>query len=243
MLNSILTKYTKVSNQSNIYDEDLGNKVPFADKTLQSSKSRAENSEDFLNENENLSMKKKCDEVLKKYCSLYKDEEEIKFSNGKNNINDTNDKYAIKPLNYRYTDQKNRRVEHAQTTGEGWFNMKAPELTPELKEDLKTIQLRHVIDPSRFYKKLDRNNLPKFFQVGTILDNIIDGKKNRLKKSQVKSRLAEEFLEVDREKNYSLRKFEELQDQRRKVGLNKTKLNKYKMKSKNASRKSGFVAK
>ena len=90
---------------------------------------------------------------------------------------------------------------------------------------------------------MDRDILPKFFQLGTILDNIVDGKKNRLKKSEVKGRLAEEFLEEDKEKKYSLRKFEELQDARRKVGLKKTNLNKYKLKSKRNSKKSGFIVK
>ena len=208
MLNNIFSQYSKSSKLSkNEEDKKSSNKNNIFN-------------EDFLNENENLSMNTKCDEVMKKYCTLYKDEEDETTSN--------NNKYSIKPLNHRYLEQKDRRVEHSKTTGEGWFNMKAPELTPELKEDLKTIQLRHIIDPSRFYKKLDRNNLPKFFQIGTILDNIVDGKKNRLKKEDIKSRIAEEFLELDKEKNYSLRKFEEFQDQRRKLGLKKSKLNKYK---------------
>ena len=40
-----------------------------------------------------------------------------------------------------------------KTTGDGWFNMKAPELTPELKADLKVIKMRGSMDPKRFYKK------------------------------------------------------------------------------------------
>ena len=43
--------------------------------------------------------------------------------------------------------------------------MKAPELTPELKADLKVIKMRGALDPKRFYKKSDREGLPKFFQV------------------------------------------------------------------------------
>jgi hypothetical protein len=186
--------------------------------------------EDFLNEQLNLSMKNKCDEVIKKYCNLYDDETyEHKFN--------------IKPLSSKFKEKKTNKIENSLSTGPGWFNMKAPELTPELKEDLKTVQLRHIIDPARFYKKMDRDNLPKYFQVGTIIDNIIDGKKNRLKKNEVKSRLAEEFLETDVSKNYSLRKFEELQAERRKIGLMKSRVNKYKMQVKKKNRKSEFIIK
>lgn len=223
MLDSILNKYVKKSENNSKFQDDSNN-------ITKSKKSNKLEVDDFLNENENLSMKNKCDEVMKKYCNLYKDEEGA-------------DKFQIKSLNNKYLEQKARRIENAKTTGEGWFNMKAPEMTPELREDLKTIQLRHIIDPGRFYKKLDRDNLPKFFQVGTILDNIVDGKKHRLKKSEVKSRIAEEFLSDDIEKNYSLRKFEELQSSRRNLGLKKTKLNKYKLKSKKGSKKSGFIVK
>ena len=35
--------------------------------------------------------------------------------------------------------------------------------------------------------------LPKFFQVGRIMENITEGKKYRLKKHEVKNRIAEDF--------------------------------------------------
>lgn len=44
--------------------------------------------------------------------------------------------------------------------------MKAPELTEELKNDLKALQMRSAMDPKRFYKKNDREGFPKYFQVG-----------------------------------------------------------------------------
>lgn len=43
--------------------------------------------------------------------------------------------------------------------------MKAPEMTDELKNDLKALKMRAAIDPKRFYKKNDREGLPKYFQV------------------------------------------------------------------------------
>lgn len=49
--------------------------------------------------------------------------------------------------------------------GDEWYNMKAVEMTPELQNDLKAIQMRSVLDPKRFYRKNDMKTLPKYFQV------------------------------------------------------------------------------
>lgn len=53
-----------------------------------------------------------------------------------------------------------------KSTGDAWFNMKAPEITEELKGDLKVLKMRGSLDPKRFYKKNDRDGFPKYFQVG-----------------------------------------------------------------------------
>lgn len=57
------------------------------------------------------------------------------------------------------------QAERAKTTGDGWFGMKAPEITSELKNDLKVLKMRASLDPKHFYKKNDRDGLPKYFQV------------------------------------------------------------------------------
>ena len=51
------------------------------------------------------------------------------------------------------------------TKGKNWFEMKAPEMTEELKNDLTVIQYRNILDPKQFYKAPDRKVLPKYFQV------------------------------------------------------------------------------
>jgi hypothetical protein len=55
--------------------------------------------------------------------------------------------------------------ERQKTAGNGWFGMKAPELTDELKNDLRALKMRAGMDPKRFYKKNDRDGFPKYFQV------------------------------------------------------------------------------
>lgn len=44
--------------------------------------------------------------------------------------------------------------------------MKAPEMTTELKNDLKLLRMRNALDPSQHYKASDWKKLPRYFQVG-----------------------------------------------------------------------------
>ncbi|XP_073331986.1 deoxynucleotidyltransferase terminal-interacting protein 2 [Pagrus major] len=86
------------------------------------------------------------------------------------------------------------RVEREKSTGDAWFNMKAPEITPELKGDLQVLKMRGSLDPKRFYKKNDRDGLPKYFQVGTVVDNPVDFYHSRVPKKDRKRTMVEELL-------------------------------------------------
>ena len=57
------------------------------------------------------------------------------------------------------------QLEREKTKGDKWFNMPAPEMTDETKQDLMVIQMRKALDPKRFYKANDFKAQPKFFQV------------------------------------------------------------------------------
>ena len=234
MLNEIFSKYRKQSDNEDNINEYIKNEQ--IDNNSQSDNEEKNNkisnnnfkpnkSEDFLNEKEILNTKKKSNDILSKYCTLY----------DKNN--------AVKPLNENYLEKKRKREENKNTTGPKWFNMKAPELTTELKQELKAVQLGRLSEPFQFHKKNDRKGYAKFFQIGTIQDNILDGKASRLKKSEVKNRIAEQLLDFDLEQNYTLRKFNEYQEQRKKIGLKKSKLNKYKLQSKGKKIGVGVVSK
>ena len=226
MLNEIFSKYRKQSNEDN--NEDLKNEEiddSKSEKEINNNNLKNNINEDFLNEKEILNTKKKCDEIMSKYCTLY----------SKNN--------SIKPLNENYLEKKRKREENKKTTGPKWFNMRAPELTTELKQELKAVQLGRLSQPFEFHKKNDRKGYAKIFQIGTIQDNILDGKANRLKKSEIKNRISEQLLDFDLEQNYTLKKFNEYQEQRKKIGLKKSKLNKYKLQSKGKKIGVGVVSK
>ena len=217
MLNEIFSKYRNDDNNLDLNSEDESN---------DNDNNKQENfKSDFLNEKDLLTYKKKSADIMSKYCTLY----------SKDN--------AVKPLNENYLEKKRKREENKRTTGPKWFNMKAPELTTELKQELKAVQLGNLSQPFQFHKKNDRKGYAKFFQIGTIQDNILDGKANRLKKSEIKNTIAQQLLDFDLEQNYTLRKFNEYQEQRKKIGIKKSKLNKFKLKSKGKKIGVGVVSK
>ena len=222
MLNEIFSKYRNDADNEDLKNEDIDE---IENDNITSDKQNNQNNSDFLNEKDLLTFKKKSSEIMSKYCTLY----------SKDN--------AVKPLNENYLEKKRKREENKKTTGPKWFNMRAPELTTELKQELKAVQLGKISEPFQFHKKSDRKGYAKFFQIGTIQDNILDGKANRLKKSEIKNRIAEQLLDFDIEQNFTLRKFNEYQEQRKKLGIKKSKLNKFKLKSKGKKIGVGVVSK
>eukprot|EP00063_Salmo_salar_P096390 XP_014071225.1 PREDICTED: deoxynucleotidyltransferase terminal-interacting protein 2-like [Salmo salar] len=87
-----------------------------------------------------------------------------------------------------------RKEEREKTTGAGWFNMRAPEMTEELKGDLKALKMRGAMDPKRFYKKNDRDGFPKYFQVATVVDSPVDFYHSRVPEKDRKRTMVEELL-------------------------------------------------
>ncbi|XP_028857737.1 deoxynucleotidyltransferase terminal-interacting protein 2 [Denticeps clupeoides] len=118
-----------------------------------------------------------------------------------------------------YKESKNaaklkRREERAKTTGDGWYNMKAPEMTEELKNDLKVLQMRSAMDPKRFYKKNDREGFPKYVQVGTVVDSPVDFYHSRIPKKQRKRTIVEELLADAEFRSYNKKKYQEIMTER-----------------------------
>ncbi len=224
MLNEIFSKYRNDDNDEDLKNEEI-DEIESDNENIKIDKPNKQKNSDFLNEKDLLTYKKKSEEVMSKYCTLYSKEN------------------AVKPLNENYLEKKRRREENRNSTGPKWFNMKAPELTTELKQELKAVQLGKLSEPFQFHKKNDRKGYAKFFQIGTIQDNILDGKSNRLKKNEIKNRIAEQLLDYDLEQNFTLRKFNEYQEQRKKLGIKKSKLNKFKLKSKGKKIGVGVVSK
>ncbi|XP_009399073.2 rRNA-processing protein fcf2-like isoform X1 [Musa acuminata AAA Group] len=110
------------------------------------------------------------------------------------------------------------------TAGRSWFDMPALTITPEIKKDLEILKLRHVIDPKRHFKKGDNSKaLPKYFQVGTVIEPASEFFSGRLTKKERKTTLADELLHDDALKAYRKRKIQEIQESHQPGGVEKWK--------------------
>ncbi|CAG8564654.1 8625_t:CDS:2 [Funneliformis caledonium] len=112
--------------------------------------------------------------------------------------------------------KKERQKLRESTIGPGWFDMKKPEITPEIKRDLQIIKLRNVLDPKRFYKKDNTKGLPKYFEIGTIKEGPTEFFSSRIPRKERKQTIADELLADQKSKSYFKRKFSEIQEQLKK---------------------------
>ncbi|XP_072245668.1 deoxynucleotidyltransferase terminal-interacting protein 2 isoform X2 [Leuresthes tenuis] len=125
------------------------------------------------------------------------------------------------------------KAEREKTTGDGWFNMKAPEITQELKEDLHVLKMRRSLDPKRFYKKNDRDGFPKYFQVGTVVDSPVDFYHSRVPKKERKRTMVEELLADADFRHQNKKRYQHIMTEKAAQGAgrrNKKKKNKFQMK-------------
>ncbi|XP_051509146.1 serine-rich adhesin for platelets-like [Myxocyprinus asiaticus] len=126
-------------------------------------------------------------------------------------VPDLEKKDAVPPYKEsKHAAKLKRKLEREKTAGDGWFNMKAPELTEELKNDLKALKMRSAMDPKRFYKKNDRDGFPKYFQVGTVVDSPVDFYNSRIPKKQRKRTIVEELLADAEFRSYNKKKYQEI---------------------------------
>ncbi|XP_077986823.1 uncharacterized protein LOC144441159 [Glandiceps talaboti] len=105
-----------------------------------------------------------------------------------------------------------RKRERESHTGKNWYNMKAAEMTDELKNDLKVMQMRGTLDPKRFYKKNDVVGLPKFVQVGRVIEHAADFYHSRIPKKERKKTIVDELLADAEFRRYNKRKYAEVQE-------------------------------
>jgi hypothetical protein len=80
------------------------------------------------------------------------------------------------------------------TKGPKWFDMAAPEVTDQRKNDLEALKLRGALDTKTFYKRNTVTTAPKYFHVGKVVENAQDFYNSRVPKKQRKSTIAEELM-------------------------------------------------
>ncbi|XP_052113988.1 rRNA-processing protein fcf2 [Arachis duranensis] len=88
------------------------------------------------------------------------------------------------------------------------------------------LQLRSALDPKRHYKKGESKSkaLPKYFQVGTVVEDASEFYSERLTKKERKATIADELLSDQKLAAYRKRKVREIEEQNRPVGNTKWKI-------------------
>ncbi|CBK19769.2 uncharacterized protein [Blastocystis hominis] len=74
-----------------------------------------------------------------------------------------------------------------------FWEMNTPELTPEVKRELEIISMRSYWDSASFFKDRNRKELPKEFEIGTVVAGAFDGKRGTLTRREKKQSLADEL--------------------------------------------------
>ncbi|RNA36327.1 deoxynucleotidyltransferase terminal-interacting 2 [Brachionus plicatilis] len=104
-----------------------------------------------------------------------------------------------------------RREERGKTKGKEWFNMNLGEMTEEAKNDLLLIKMRGGLHKDRFYKHNDSDELPKFFQMGKVIDDPVDFYSDRVPKKQQKRTILEELIEDAKVKKFAKKHYSAIQ--------------------------------
>lgn len=116
--------------------------------------------------------------------------------------------------------------------GPNWFNLPATEITEELKNDLEVLQMRSALDPKQFYKKNDLKVLPKYFQVGHVVDTPLDFYNNRNVRKNKKRTMVDELMANAEFQKFQKRKFKEVLEKQKKTGYFKANQKMKKLKKK-----------
>uniref|UniRef100_A0A182NUM7 Fcf2 domain-containing protein n=1 Tax=Anopheles dirus TaxID=7168 RepID=A0A182NUM7_9DIPT len=133
--------------------------------------------------------------------------------------------------------RKLRRLERQKTKGKKWFHMSAPEVTPELQNELALLKMRSVLDPKQSFKRIEkRKQLPKYFEMGKVIDSPLDHFNERgVKKLKSKS-LVDELLADAEFQKFNKRKYAESLERQKKKAYHKA-VEKMKREKKRSKRK------
>uniref|UniRef100_U5EQ34 Putative fcf2 pre-rrna processing n=1 Tax=Corethrella appendiculata TaxID=1370023 RepID=U5EQ34_9DIPT len=104
-----------------------------------------------------------------------------------------------------------KRQERAKTKGDNWFNLPATEMTDEIKNELELIRMRSALDSQHFYKRNEMKTLPKYFQIGKVVDSPLDyyndraegGSKKRKANTLVDELMADAEFQKRNKKKYA----------------------------------------
>ncbi|KAK6362052.1 hypothetical protein TWF730_005752 [Orbilia blumenaviensis] len=112
--------------------------------------------------------------------------------------------------------EKSKKEKQDKTAGPNWYNMPATDVTPEIKRDLQMIKLRNVLDPHKHFKGDDwKGKLPKYFQMGTVIEGPTEFYSARMNKKDRKKSIVDEIMSSSGSKSRFKKKYDEIQARKR----------------------------
>lgn len=115
----------------------------------------------------------------------------------------------------RKADAREKAKKAQDTAGPAWYNLPKPEMTPELKNDLRLLQMRSALDPKRHYKG-GPILTSKYFHVGTVVDSAEEFySAARLTRKERGTTVLDTLLKDDQRRAYFKKKFADAQKQSR----------------------------
>ncbi|KAI9661995.1 MAG: hypothetical protein M1831_002910 [Alyxoria varia] len=120
--------------------------------------------------------------------------------------------YGVRKVEDPVVAKKKSQEARQATAGHDWYNLPRTRLTPELKRDLQLLRMRSVLDPKRPYKK-DKSapQVPKFSQVGTLIEGPTEFFSARIQNRDRKRTLAEEVMAGEHETGKFKQKYDDIQ--------------------------------
>jgi hypothetical protein len=99
-------------------------------------------------------------------------------------------------------------------TLDGWFGMEAPELTPDLRQDVMALRLKHATEGRAKNRRevADLKHMPKYFQIGTIVEAPTEFYSARVPKRKRQQSILDEMVSAEKEVGYVTSRYKDLQE-------------------------------
>ena len=104
-----------------------------------------------------------------------------------------------------------REAKQNDNAGKKWFGMEATEVTAEVATTLKLLKLRHVLNPKHFMKADRSKKLPKYFQIGTVVDGAQEYYTEGRGRTKKKNTMVDDLLADAKFRQYHKKKYNSMQ--------------------------------
>ncbi|KAL4493496.1 hypothetical protein ABPG72_007504 [Tetrahymena utriculariae] len=121
--------------------------------------------------------------------------------------------------------EKKKRLEEKGNTLDKWYGLsKKTQLSQDEKNQLVLLKLKDYLNPKQHFRTTDMKKIPKFFQIATVIDGKDDGfAVSKIPRGLRKANLAQELLELDKQVQFTKKKFGQIQEVKQRIAKNSDK--------------------